>query len=52
MYLFDTNNIVLIKREFHIIDNLFVKTFINIDIIKSKKVILNLRKNVIIIDFY
>ena len=43
IYLFNkNNNFILIKREFYIIDNLTIKALINIDIIKSKDIILNL----------
>ena len=52
MYLPDKNNIAKIKKEFHIVDNLAVKTFVDIDIIKSKDMILDIEKDVIIIDLY
>ena len=43
MYLFDKNKIIaLIEREFYVIDNLIVKTLIEIDIMKSKEIILDL----------
>ena len=50
MYLSDKNDIVKIEKEFHIVDNLAVKTLVDIDIIKSKNMILDIKKNVIIID--
>ena len=50
MYLFNKNNIVKIKKEFHIVDDLIVKTLIDINIIKSKDMIFDIEKNVIIID--
>ena len=50
MYLSDKNDIIKIKREFYIIDNLTVKTLIDINIMKSKNIILDIIKNVIIID--
>ena len=52
IYLFDKNDIVKIKREFYIVDNLAVKAFADINIIKSKDMILDIEKNVIIIDLY
>ena len=52
IYLFDKNDIILIKREFHIVENFTIKALIDINIIKLKRIILNMRKNIIIIDFY
>ena len=52
MYLSDKNNITKIKKEFYIVDNLVVKALIDIDIMKSKDMILDIKKNVIIIDLY
>ena len=52
IYLFDKNNIIKIKREFHIVDDLVIKTFIDINIMKSEDMILDIKKNVIIIDLY
>ena len=52
IYLFDKNNIIKVKREFYIVDNLAIKTFIDINIMKSKGIILDIRKNVIIINLY
>ena len=52
MYLFNKNDIVKIKKEFYIVDDLAVKAFVDIDIIKSKDIILDIEKNVIIIDLY
>ena len=43
IYLFNKNKIIiLIEREFYIIDNLTIKTLIEINIIKSKEIILDL----------
>ena len=43
IYLLSKNKIItLIKREFHVVNNLIIKTFIKIDIIKLKDIILNL----------
>ena len=52
IYLFDKNDIIRIKREFHIVENLVVKTFIDIDIMKSKGMILDIEKNIMIIELY
>ena len=51
MYLSNKNDIiVLIERELHIIDDLIVKTFIEIDIMKLKSIVLDLKHNIIKID--
>ena len=50
MYLSNKNDIAKIKREFHIVDDLIIKALIDINIIKSKNIILDIGKNVIIID--
>ena len=50
MYLFDKNDIVRIKKEFYIVDDLAVKALIDIDIMKPKGMILDIEKNVIIIN--
>ena len=51
MYIFNNNNkIVLIRCEIHIINNLSIKIFI--DIIKSEIMVLNIIKNLIIIELY
>ena len=43
IYLFNKNKIIaLIKKKFYIIDNLIIKTLIEINIIKSKEIILDL----------
>ena len=52
MYLFDKNDITKIKKEFYIVDDLAVKALIDINIIKSKDMILDIKKNVMIIDLY
>ena len=53
MYLSNKNDVIaLIKREFHIIDNLIIKAFIKINIIKFKNIILNLKHNIIKINVY
>ena len=50
MYLLDKNGIIRIKKEFHIVDDLAAKALVDIDIMKSKDIILDIRKDVIIID--
>ena len=52
MYLFNKNDIIRVKREFYIVDDLVIKAFIDINIMKSKGMILDIEKNVIIIDLY
>ena len=44
--------IILIYRKIDVINNLFIKVFINIDIIKLEDIILDINKNLIIIDSY
>ena len=53
IYIFIINkndNVALIRREIHIINNLFIKTFININIIKLETIIFDTNKNLIIIE--
>ena len=52
MYLSDKNDIVKIEKEFHIVDDLVIKALIDVNIMKSKDIILDIKKNVIIIDLY
>ena len=52
IYVFNKNDIIKVKREFYIVDDLVIKTFIDINIMKSKDIILDIEKNVIIIDLY
>ena len=53
IYIFDNNKkVALIRRKIYIIDNLFVKALININIIKFKAIILDISKNLAIIKFY
>ena len=53
IYISNNNNkVTLIRREIYIIDNLSIKTFIRIDIIKSKGIILDISKNLVIINLY
>ena len=50
IYIFNKNNkIILIRREIHIVEFFLIKIFINIDIIKPEKIILNINKKIIII---
>ena len=43
---------ILIRREIYIINNLSIKTLINIDIIKLESLILNIYRDITIISFY
>ena len=52
MYLFNKNYIIKIKRDFYIVDDFVIKAFVEINIMKSKNIILDIEKNVIIIDLY
>ena len=52
IYLFDKNGIAKIKREFYIVDDLAIKALVDINIMKSKDMILDIKKNFIIIDSY
>ena len=52
IYLFDKNDIIKIKKEFHIVDDFIIKAFVDINIIKLKDMILDIKKDVIIIDLY
>ena len=45
----NNNNIILIKREFYIVDNLIIKIFINIDILKPEDIVFDIIKNIIIV---
>ena len=44
IYLPDKNGIAKIEKEFYIVDNLAVKALININIMKSKNIIFNIKK--------
>ena len=50
MYLSGKNDIIRVKREFHIVENLVIKAFININILKPEDMIFDIEKNVMIID--
>ena len=54
IYLLNKNNIkiILIERKFYIINNLIIKIFIDIDILKPEKMIFNIIRDVIIITSY
>ena len=52
IYLFDKNDIIKVKKEFYIVDDLAIKAFIDIDIIKPENMIFDIKKDVIIIDLY
>ena len=50
IYILNNNNkVILIRYKIYIINNLFAKALIDINIIKSKRIILNINKNFIII---
>lgn len=52
IYIFNENdNVILIRRKIHIIDDLSIKIFININIIKFKIIVLDINKDRIIIKF-
>jgi len=46
------NSTTFIKRELYIINNLLVKALIRVNILKSKGIIINLERNLIIIYSY
>ena len=52
IYLFGKNDIIKVKREFYIVDDFVIKALVDINIIKPKDIILDIEKNVIIIDLY
>ena len=52
IYLSGKNNIVKVKKEFYIVDDLIIKALIDIDVIKPEGMILDIKKNVMIIDLY
>ena len=54
IYIFSCNDekIVLIRREIHIVDDLSVKALIEIDIMKSETIILDIVKDMTIIESY
>ena len=53
IYLSNKNGVIaLIKRELYIVDDLIIKAFIEIDIIKLKDIVLNLKHDIIRIDAY
>ena len=44
IYLSDKNDIIKIKKEFHIVDDLAIKAFIDINIMKLKDMIFDIKK--------
>ena len=52
IYLLKNKNTIFIIREIYIINNFNAKTLIEVNIIKSKCIILNLQRDVITINFY
>ena len=52
IYIFNINNkMTLICREIYIVNNLFIKALININIIKFEIIIFDINKNFVIINF-
>ena len=52
MYFLNKNKIAIIERKLHIINNLIIKALIDIDIIKSKRIIINLNNDIIKVNIY
>ena len=52
IYILSKNNIILIRREIYIINDLSIKVLIDINIIKSKFIILDINSNLTIIESY
>ena len=52
LFFYKLANIVLIEREFHIVDNLTVTALIDINIIKSKRITLDFGNNIAIFECY
>ena len=52
MYLLDKNKIAIIKRKLYIIDNLIIKALININSMKSKRIIINFNNDIIKVNVY
>ena len=53
IYILNNNNkVTLIRHEIHIVNDLFVKAFIKIDIMKSKDIVFDINKDFIIIELY
>ena len=52
LYLSKSKSIIIITRKVYIINNLSVNVFIDIDIIKSKVIIFNLFRDILIINSY
>ena len=44
IYLFNKNNIIKIKIKFYIVDDLAIKALVDINIIKSKNIIFDIKK--------
>ena len=52
IYFLDKNDIVIIERELYIVDNLIAKALIDINVIKLKRIVIDLKNNLIKIDIY
>ena len=51
LYLSNNKDTIFINREIYIMNNFNVKALIKIDIIKLENIVLNLQRNVIIVNF-
>jgi len=52
IYIPSKDGVILITKELYIVNNLSIKVFIGVDIIKSKDIIFNTRKNLVTIILY
>ena len=52
IYLLNKNEIVIIKRELYIVDNLIIKALIDINIIKLERIVIDLENDLMKIDAY
>ena len=50
--MFNKNEIARVEKEFYIVDDFVIKTLVDINIMKPKDIVLDIEKNVIIIDLY
>ena len=48
----NNKNIILIKREFYIVDNLIIIIFIHIDILHFEDIVFDIIKDIIIVSSY
>ncbi len=52
IYILSKDGVILITRELYIVNNLLTKVFISVDIIKSKDIIIDIRRDLVIITSY